>query len=155
MTAMLDFFKRKSPSLIGVDIASTSLKLVELSEVSNGVYRVQFQSVLNAANWTDLAGDITARAGARVRHEHDTFVAGGEEPPPGGVLHEARRADDDGAVVGIEQCDSAGGCECLGDGVHEAHAPHRAREGPAVGVSLPATAVIHFENTFPSMDWLC
>ena len=32
MTAILDFFQRKSPSLIGVDIASTSLKLVELSE---------------------------------------------------------------------------------------------------------------------------
>ena len=37
----LDFFKTKSPSLIGVDIASTSLKLVELSETGKGTYRLE------------------------------------------------------------------------------------------------------------------
>lgn len=37
----LDLFKTKSPSLIGVDIASTSLKLVELSEVGKGTYRLE------------------------------------------------------------------------------------------------------------------
>jgi type IV pilus assembly protein PilM len=41
MTAILDFFQRKSPSLIGVDIASTSLKLVELAETGKGMYRLE------------------------------------------------------------------------------------------------------------------
>ena len=37
----LDLFKTKSPSLVGVDIASTSLKLVELSESGKGTYRLE------------------------------------------------------------------------------------------------------------------
>ena len=40
LSAALDFFKTKSPSLVGVDIASTSLKLVELSEVGKEAYRL-------------------------------------------------------------------------------------------------------------------
>ena len=38
---MLDIFKTKSPALIGVDIASTSIKLVELSQTGNGTYRLE------------------------------------------------------------------------------------------------------------------
>ena len=37
----LDFFKTKSPSLIGVDIASTSIKLIELSQTGKGTYRLE------------------------------------------------------------------------------------------------------------------
>ncbi|HQR10048.1 MAG TPA: pilus assembly protein PilM [Casimicrobiaceae bacterium] len=58
MTAMLDFFKRKSPSLIGVDIASTSLKLVELAEVSNGVYRLERYAIEPLPKDTVTDGNI-------------------------------------------------------------------------------------------------
>jgi type IV pilus assembly protein PilM len=58
MTAMLDFFKRKSPSLIGVDIASTSLKLVELSEVSKGVYRLERYAIEPLPKDTVTDGNI-------------------------------------------------------------------------------------------------
>ncbi len=38
---MLDIFKTKSPALIGVDIASTSIKLVELTQTGKGAYRLE------------------------------------------------------------------------------------------------------------------
>jgi len=41
LSSALDLFKTKSPSLIGVDIASTSLKLVELSDAGKGLYRLE------------------------------------------------------------------------------------------------------------------
>src|SRR3954471_23837153 len=41
LSSAFDLFKTKSPALIGVDIASTSLKLVELSEAGKGVYRLE------------------------------------------------------------------------------------------------------------------
>jgi type IV pilus assembly protein PilM len=37
----LDLFKAKSPSLIGIDISSTSIKLVELGEAGKGAYRLE------------------------------------------------------------------------------------------------------------------
>ena len=37
----LDVFKTKAPTLIGVDIASTSIKLVELTEAGKGAYRLE------------------------------------------------------------------------------------------------------------------
>ena len=37
----LDVFSVKSPALIGVDISSTSIKLVELSDVGKGVHRLE------------------------------------------------------------------------------------------------------------------
>jgi Tfp pilus assembly PilM family ATPase len=40
LSSVLDVFKTGQPSLIGVDIASTSLKLVELSAVGKGMYRL-------------------------------------------------------------------------------------------------------------------
>ncbi len=41
LSTTLDFFKTKTPSLIGVDIASTSIKLVELAETGKGAYRLE------------------------------------------------------------------------------------------------------------------
>ena len=38
---VLDVFQTKSPSLIGLDISSTSLKLVELSDAGKGAYRLE------------------------------------------------------------------------------------------------------------------
>ena len=40
-SSALDLFKTRSPTLIGVDIASTSLKLVELSDAGKGLYRLE------------------------------------------------------------------------------------------------------------------
>src|SRR5437899_6541599 len=37
----LDIFTVKSPALIGVDISSTSIKLVELSDMGKGVHRLE------------------------------------------------------------------------------------------------------------------
>src|SRR5512144_2243302 len=37
----LDVFKTKSPSLIGVDIASTSIKLIELSQSGKGTFKLE------------------------------------------------------------------------------------------------------------------
>jgi type IV pilus assembly protein PilM len=37
----LDLFKASSPALVGVDIASTSIKMVELSETAKGSYRLE------------------------------------------------------------------------------------------------------------------
>jgi type IV pilus assembly protein PilM len=41
LASALDFFKTKTPSLIGVDIASTSIKLIELSQTGKGTYRLE------------------------------------------------------------------------------------------------------------------
>src|SRR5512132_3577001 len=41
LNSALDLFKTKAPALIGIDIASTSLKLVELSEAGKGAYRLE------------------------------------------------------------------------------------------------------------------
>src|SRR3954451_14337974 len=41
LTSALDLFKTKAPALIGIDIASTSLKLVELSDAGKGAYRLE------------------------------------------------------------------------------------------------------------------
>ncbi len=41
LSTVLDIFKTKSPALIGVDIASTSIKLVELIQTGKGTYRLE------------------------------------------------------------------------------------------------------------------
>ncbi|MEP7329333.1 MAG: pilus assembly protein PilM [Betaproteobacteria bacterium] len=41
LSTVLDIFKTKSPALIGVDIASTSIKLVELTQTGKGTYRLE------------------------------------------------------------------------------------------------------------------
>src|SRR5512143_4241812 len=41
LNSALDLFKTKAPALIGVDISSTSLKLVELTETGKDAYRLE------------------------------------------------------------------------------------------------------------------
>ncbi len=41
LSTVLDIFKTKSPALIGVDIASTSIKMVELTQTGKGTYRLE------------------------------------------------------------------------------------------------------------------
>ncbi len=58
-TNVLDLFKTKSPSLIGVDIASTSIKLVELVQVGKGVYRLERYAIEPLPKDTVTDGNIT------------------------------------------------------------------------------------------------
>jgi len=81
LSSALDLFKTKSPTLIGVDIASTSLKLVELSEAGKGVYKLERYAIEplpkdvvtdgNIAN-LDQVSDALKRAWKRLggRHRH-------------------------------------------------------------------------------------
>jgi type IV pilus assembly protein PilM len=75
VTSVLDLFKTRPPSLIGVDIASTSLKLVELADAGKGLYRLERYvieplpkdvvadgNVLNI----ELASDVLKRAWKRL-----------------------------------------------------------------------------------------
>ena len=45
INSALDVFRTKSPSLVGVDISSTSIKLVELADAGNGAYRLERYAV--------------------------------------------------------------------------------------------------------------
>src|SRR4249920_2825038 len=53
-----DVFRTKSPSLIGVDISSTSIKLVELSDAGNGAYRLERYAVEALPKDTVTDGNI-------------------------------------------------------------------------------------------------
>src|SRR5437660_8971464 len=41
LSSALDIFKTKAPSLVGIDISSTSVKLVELSDAGKGTFRLE------------------------------------------------------------------------------------------------------------------
>ena len=41
LTSALDLFKTKAPALVGVDISSTSIKLVELVDTGKGTFRLE------------------------------------------------------------------------------------------------------------------
>jgi type IV pilus assembly protein PilM len=40
-SSVVGLFESKSPALVGVDISSTSVKLVELAEAGKGAYRLE------------------------------------------------------------------------------------------------------------------
>jgi len=75
LSSLLDTFKTKYPSLIGVDISSTGLKLVELAETGKGAYRLERYVIEplardlvtdgNIAN-LDLVSDALKRAHKRL-----------------------------------------------------------------------------------------
>ncbi len=75
LNSLLDPFKTKYPSLIGIDISSTALKLVELSETGKGTYRLERYAIEplvrdvvvdgNIAN-LDLVSDALKRAHKRL-----------------------------------------------------------------------------------------
>jgi hypothetical protein len=48
-----------APLMLPLTLAGTNV-VISWNAISNGVYRIQYHSALNATNWTDLAGDITA-----------------------------------------------------------------------------------------------
>jgi type IV pilus assembly protein PilM len=58
LNSALDVFRTKSPSLIGVDISSTSIKLVELSDAGNGAYRLERYAVETLPKDTVTDGNI-------------------------------------------------------------------------------------------------
>jgi len=54
----LDVFKTKSPSLIGVDIASTSIKLIELSQTGKGTFKLERYAIETLPKDTVTDGNI-------------------------------------------------------------------------------------------------
>ncbi|NOS70409.1 MAG: hypothetical protein HOP33_10815 [Verrucomicrobia bacterium] len=48
-----------APLMLPLTLAGTNV-VISWNAISNGVYRIQYHSALNATNWTNLAGDITA-----------------------------------------------------------------------------------------------
>src|SRR4029434_7096941 len=54
----LDVFKTKAPSLIGVDIASTSIKLIELSQTGKGTFKLERYAIENLPKDTVSDGNI-------------------------------------------------------------------------------------------------
>jgi len=75
LNSVLDTFKTKYPALIGVDISSTAIKLVELAEAGKGAYRLERYAIEplvrdvvtdgNIAN-LDLVADALKRAHKRL-----------------------------------------------------------------------------------------
>jgi type IV pilus assembly protein PilM len=75
LNSVLDAFKTKYPTLIGVDISSTAIKLVELAEAGKGAYRLERYAIEplvrdvvtdgNIAN-LDLVADALKRAHKRL-----------------------------------------------------------------------------------------
>ena len=58
LASAFDIFKTKSPSLIGVDIASTSVKLIELSQTGKGTYRLERYAIEPLPKETVTDGNI-------------------------------------------------------------------------------------------------
>lgn len=54
-----DFFNDKTPPLIGVDISSSAVKMVELSSPSKGVYRLEGYAVASIAKDAIVEGNIS------------------------------------------------------------------------------------------------
>src|SRR5580765_697551 len=75
LNSVLDAFKTKYPALIGVDVSSTAIKLVELAEAGKGAYRLERYAIEplvrdvvtdgNIAN-LDLVADALKRAHKRL-----------------------------------------------------------------------------------------
>ncbi|MCE5181707.1 MAG: pilus assembly protein PilM [Betaproteobacteria bacterium] len=55
----LDFLQAKSPPLIGVDISTSSIKMVELSDAGKGVYRIEHYTIEPLARDVVTDGNIT------------------------------------------------------------------------------------------------
>jgi len=58
LNSLLDPFKTKYPSLIGIDISSTGLKLVELSQTGKGTYRLERYAIEPLVRDTVVDGNI-------------------------------------------------------------------------------------------------
>jgi type IV pilus assembly protein PilM len=54
-----DFFKERTPPLIGVDVSSTSVKMVELTEGGKGAYRLEGYAIAPLAKDAVVDGNIT------------------------------------------------------------------------------------------------
>jgi type IV pilus assembly protein PilM len=57
-SGVLDVFKTKAPTLIGVDVASTSIKLVELADAGKGTYRLERYTIEPLGKDTVQDGNI-------------------------------------------------------------------------------------------------
>src|SRR3954471_20212984 len=81
LNSAFDLFKTKAPALIGVDISSTAIKLVELSRAGNGTHRLERYTIEplpkdvvidgNIANLDQVSDGLKRawkRLGSRNRH---------------------------------------------------------------------------------------
>ena len=55
----LDLFKAKAPPLFGVDISSSSVKMVELADAGKGAYRVERYAIEPLPKDSVVDGNIT------------------------------------------------------------------------------------------------
>ena len=63
-----------APVILALTRAGAAGINITWSAVSNATYRVQYKEDLNGANWTDLAGDVTANAASASKA--DTLITG-------------------------------------------------------------------------------
>jgi MBG domain-containing protein len=61
-----------APMIISLSIVNASDFVITWGAVSNGNYRVQYKPDLNANNWIDLNGDITATGSTASKHDLPT-----------------------------------------------------------------------------------
>src|SRR5258708_14801695 len=58
LAAQFDFLKAKAPPLVGVDISSSSVKMVEIAEAGRNVYRVERYAIEPLPKDTVVDGNI-------------------------------------------------------------------------------------------------
>src|SRR5687767_8485517 len=72
LAAQFDFLKAKTPPLVGCDISSSSVKMVEISEAGRNVYRVERYAIEPLPKDTVVDGNIAniEAAGEAIKRAH-------------------------------------------------------------------------------------
>ena len=72
LAAQFDFLKAKAPPLVGCDISSSSVKLVEIAEAGRNVYRVERYAIEPLPKDTVVDGNIAniEAAGEALKRAH-------------------------------------------------------------------------------------
>src|SRR5438067_11682653 len=70
--AALEFLQAKTPPLVGCDISSSSVKMVEIAEAGRNVYRVERYAIEPLPKDTVVDGNIAniEAAGHAIQHAH-------------------------------------------------------------------------------------
>src|SRR5260221_11868998 len=92
LAAQFDFLKAKAPPLVGCDISSSSIKMVEIAEAGRNVYRVERYAIEPLPKDTVVDGNIAniEAAGGAIKRAHKnlgsrvrTITLG---PPPAAAI---------------------------------------------------------------------
>jgi len=72
LAAQFDFLKAKAPPLVGCDISSSSVKMVEIAEAGRNVYRVERYAIEPLPKDTVVDGNIAniEAAGEAIKRAH-------------------------------------------------------------------------------------